>query len=281
MVCGSFFQSDRPSKGKATCTVCPPPGRILSFNGSTTSNLWAHVKSQHARAFAARGSNSTDSRNLTKSGSASVQCSSGSASQISASMKNAVCLPGRSRKITHLLAIWCARDVRPMSIVEDKGLKDVFALVEPGYQLPSKTHITNILKCNYQLGLEALRGWLNVDEATTLSFTTDVWTSGAVEAYLTLTGHFVTADFSLVSWCLGTAAFPERHTGMSIAKKVKIMLATFRVPEGVRQHSCTITPPTCRRQEIHCVKGTMLFSAWCALRTDSKTPSRLDCRHLA
>ena len=72
---------------------------------------------------------------------------------------------------------------------------------------------------------------LNVDEATTLSFTTDVWTSGAVEAYLTLTGHFVTADFSLVSWCLGTAAFPERHTGMNIAEKVKIMLAAFRVPE--------------------------------------------------
>ena len=52
-------------------------------------------------------------------------------------------------------------------------MKDVFALVEPGYHLPSRTHVTNILKRNYQLGLEALRGLLNIDEATTLSFTTD------------------------------------------------------------------------------------------------------------
>ena len=29
------------------------------------------------------------------------------------------------------------------------------------------------------------------------------------------------------------------------------------------------------------MKGTMPFSAWCGLRTDSKTPSRLDCRYLA
>ena len=118
-----------------------------------------------------------------------------------------------------------------MSIVDDQGLKDLLAYIEPGYSIPSRTHITAVLKRQYELALGKVRELLNSDDGVALSFTTDIWTSAAVEAYLTLTGHFLTADFTLMSCCLGTGAFPERHTGVNIAAKVRSMLGAFRVPQ--------------------------------------------------
>lgn len=232
-----YFARDSPTKGKATCKLCPHPGRILSFNGSTTSNLWSHIKSQHDRVFAASSSKRDGEAKKSSIGSTSSlqrQASGASSSQILSFVQKSVCPEGRARQITHLIANWCARDVRPMGIVDDQGLRDIFAYVEPGYRLPSRTHVTSLLKRQYELALGKLRGLLNggaADDTTCLAFTTDIWTSAAVEAYLTLTGHFLTADFSLMSCCLGTGAFPERHTGENIADKVRTMLRAFRVPE--------------------------------------------------
>ena len=62
-------------------------------------------------------------------------------SQIANFLQKSICLQGRARQITHMIANWCASDVPPMSVVEDKGLKEIFAYVEPGYCVPSGTHI--------------------------------------------------------------------------------------------------------------------------------------------
>ena len=193
-----------------------------------------------------------------------------------------LCPEGRARQITHLIANWCARDVRPMGIVDDQGLRDIFAYVEPGYRLPSRTHVTSLLKRQYELALGKLRGLLNggaADDTTCLAFTTDIWTSAEVEAYLTLTGHFLTADFSLMSCCLGTGAFPERHTGENIADKVRTMLRAFRVPRNARSHWYMTRPLTCSVLERTWRVKTERFLAWSVHHTGSKTRSRLDYKY--
>ena len=214
----NYFDRDTPKKGKATCKLCPGGTKTLTFNGSTTSNLWAHVHSQHDRHVKVKGCSRSPGPSQSK------------ASPMAAFLKRTSCSEGRSRQITQLLAWWCARNVRPMSIVDDEGLHDLVAFLEPGYRMPSRTHITTVLRRQYDITLAKVRELLNEDRSASLSFTTDIWTSAAVDAYLTLTGHFLTADFSLVSCCLGTSPFPERHTGVNIAGKVSGMLEQFKVP---------------------------------------------------
>ena len=59
------------------------------------------------------------------------------------------------------------------------------------------------------------------DEAPCMALTTDIWTSMATEAYMTVTAHYIDPNWKLQNFVLGTLSFPERHTGVNIAQKLK------------------------------------------------------------
>ena len=54
-----------------------------------------------------------------------------------------------------------------------------------------------------------------------MAVTTDIWTSCANDAYLSLTMHFVDSSWDMISCILATALFPEYHTVVNIVDKVK------------------------------------------------------------
>lgn len=218
------MRRDEPKKGKASCKLCP---KVLSFNGSTTSNLWNHVKSVHDRVLSA--SNDSSEPKVKSEPSPAPGRTTG---RISSFFSKSVCSDERSRQITSLLADWCARNVRPMSIVEDVGLRDLFRFVEPGYTVPSHTHITSVLKRKFELMVEKAQFLLS--SIGSVSFTTDIWTSQATEGYISLTAHWLTDDWQSVSWCLGTVAFPERHTAQNIADKFVELMESFGVPTSAQ-----------------------------------------------
>jgi len=58
-------------------------------------------------------------------------------------------------------------------------------------------------------------------EAFSMALTTDIWTSIATEAYMTVTCHYIDQNLQLQNFVLETLAFPERHTGGNIADKLK------------------------------------------------------------
>ena len=51
-------------------------------------------------------------------------------------------------------------------------------------------------------------------EAIIIALTTDIWTSQAVEAYITVTTHYLDPSWKMQSYVLQASAFPERHTGI-------------------------------------------------------------------
>lgn len=71
---------------------------------------------------------------------------------------------------------------------------------------------------------------LKQQEATSMSLTTDIWTSIANDAYLTVSVHFISIDWTLCSAVVCTSAFPERHTGLEIYSKLKGTLYMKRDP---------------------------------------------------
>ena len=58
-------------------------------------------------------------------------------------------------------------------------------------------------------------------EACSMALTTDIWTSMATQAYMTVTAHYIDPNFKLQNFVLETLPFPERHTGVNIAEKLK------------------------------------------------------------
>ena len=55
--------------------------------------------------------------------------------------------------------------------------------------------------------------------------------SRAIEAYLTVTAHFINAEWNLVSKVLLTHEMPERHTGEHIAARLRDAVTEWHIPD--------------------------------------------------
>ena len=151
----------------------------------------------------------------------------GCPSTMAAFLSKQVCPESQARKIYKLLALWCARNNRPANIVEDVGLRDIFGYIEPGFRVPSHTHISALLKRKHEIGLMVLKEVL--DRVDGIALTTDLWTSRATQSYATFTGHFIDPEWNLKACQLETSHFPKAHTGANIAAKVKDCVAGFGI----------------------------------------------------
>ena len=56
---------------------------------------------------------------------------------------------------------------------------------------------------------------------SSVALTTDIWTSMATEAYMTVAAHYIDPNWKLQNFVLETLLFPERHTAVNIAEKLK------------------------------------------------------------
>lgn len=101
----------------------------------------------------------------------------------------------RKREITDAIVEFVAMDMRPVNVVEGEGFRKLMKIMEPDYTVPNRSSISNTLSLKYS----DLRGQIYalVEKATALSFTTDIWTSVSMEAYMTVTCHFITQEWEL------------------------------------------------------------------------------------
>ena len=142
-------------------------------------------------------------------------------------LSRAKCLPGRAAHTDGLIAEWCARSIRPVSIVNDSGFHTLLKFLEPGYALPCRKTISSILSRKHALGIEELRCILQ--KADGLATTSDLWTSKATEGYASVTGHFLDAEWRFQTRLLKTCNFPQQHTGRNIADLVLHVASLFRI----------------------------------------------------
>ena len=59
-----------------------------------------------------------------------------------------------------------------------------------------------------------------IREAQSVSFTTDIWTSGQMVAYMTVTAHLISNDWEMRSFVLETRQMDESHTAVNIAERL-------------------------------------------------------------
>ncbi len=150
------------------------------------------------------------------------------------------CSKSRADTINQLLVNIVVKDIRPLCIVEDEGVRDLLQYLEPGYQLPSRKHLTKLLHDEYEKAIPILKKKLS--DSGGIALTSDVWTSNTMAAYISVTAHFISAEWEMKSCVLQTKHFPERHTGQNISDIIQSIVKSFDIDvanvKGVVHDTC-------------------------------------------
>ena len=131
------------------------------------------------------------------------------------------------------MALMCALDLRPMSLVEGLGFKNLMYSLNPGYVVPTRNTTAKVLHKIYDDAKEKV---ISEMKGQPVSLTSDLWTSVANNGYISLTGHFI-KDWTLCSKTLATRIIDERHSGVNIAKAICDIASDFEI-ESI---SCLVT----------------------------------------
>ncbi|XP_038133614.1 E3 SUMO-protein ligase ZBED1-like [Cyprinodon tularosa] len=129
----------------------------------------------------------------------------------------------RAKKITESITKFICQDLRPYSVVENRGFKKMISTLEPRYIIPSRKQFTEVLvpRMYDEVKLQVKK---SLDSAECVALTCDGWTSRATESYITITSHHINDSWELVSHVLQTRALFESHTGTNIAQVLRAAL---------------------------------------------------------
>ncbi len=122
-----------------------------------------------------------------------------------------------------------AKDLQPLSVVEDSGFLDFCKTMDSKYKVPSRRHVRDVMLPQLFKEEQA-----KVQELMALakfvSITTDMWTSTNNDAFLAVTAHYWhEASLSLMSSVLDCAQFEGKHTGVRIKDDLKRVMEAFHL----------------------------------------------------
>ena len=90
---------------------------------------------------------------------------------LNAYLSKTKCSDGCAKKITEHITDMVVRDLRPAAIVEGTGFKALINYIEPGYRVPSSTHIAEVARRKFTDGKAAIRRYMQA-EVKFFAFTT-------------------------------------------------------------------------------------------------------------
>ncbi|KAK7934198.1 hypothetical protein WMY93_005094 [Mugilogobius chulae] len=210
------------------CKICNKP---VSVKSSSTTNLFHHLRTSHRIQY----EEYERLRQLAEKNKAEDVTVKKKSTQLSLadSFTKKVPYERKSEKwqtITDSITNYLARAMLPIQSVEQDGFKDMVKTLDPRYSVPSRTYFSKTaLPKLYESCRERLSR--DVQNASFYSTTSDLWSSRTSEPYLSLTIHFISDDWRLLSYCLQTSYFPEDHTGELIAQGLKDALSSWSLKE--------------------------------------------------
>jgi len=131
-------------------------------------------------------------------------------------------------RLNSLLVQLVCREGLPLRLVETESFKAFIRELDPRYNLPTRQSLSQVLiPTKYDETKAQLQE--SIDQAQSVSITTDMWTSSANEAYMGITGHWMDNDFCLNSRCLAVRPAPGSHTADFIAAELTSMAAEWKL----------------------------------------------------
>lgn len=121
----------------------------------------------------------------------------------------------RAMSITAAITHFICKDMRPYSVVENDGFRELLHTLEPRYTIPSRKHFseTCIPRLYNQVKNEVKSELMNAER---VAITTDGWTSCTTESYVTVTCHHIDNDWQMKNYVLQTRVLNDAHTGVNL-----------------------------------------------------------------
>lgn len=194
-----------------TNTICRLCSASINHKAGTTTNMIAHLKRKHNITV-----ESSHKKEKTK-----PPVSSTSTGQLRLhdvfAMKNKYARSSdRHETITKSIGTFIAKDMRPYSIVENVGFKKMVAVLDPRYDIPSRTHFAEkVIPALYEETKATLTA--NLSKAPFIALTTDSWTSRATMSFNTITAHMIDEDWEINNYVLETTRMEDAHTAENIS----------------------------------------------------------------
>lgn len=89
-------------------------------------------------------------------------------------------------------------DLQPFSFVEDRYFKELVNHLAPNYTIPCRTTFSrSLMPRKYEEMKAKLVGIIG--DVESLALTTDIWTARTTQAYISLTGHYITSGWEMSS----------------------------------------------------------------------------------
>ena len=186
-------------KSKTICKIC---FATFKYCAGSTSSMSAHLKSQHSidEETEVLQSKTAGTKNSTAPGQSKIQDV----------LKNKLPRSGnRATAITKSIGVFIAKDMRPYSVVENKGFQHMINVLEPRYDLPSRVHFSEkvIPKLYEEVKAEVES---DLKSAEFVALTSDGWTSRSTESYITVTAHFI-QEWNIKNYVLQTRRMDEKN----------------------------------------------------------------------
>jgi hypothetical protein len=122
---------------------------------------------------------------------------------------------------------WMVLTFQAISVVEHEAFSSMIHSLSPRIRVPTRRDVVADLA---SLETTAREGILQELEGQFAALTQDAWTSGAMDAFLSLTTHYLDENFAAHSLTVECSPFPGSHTGEAIAAKTEQMLQRAGVP---------------------------------------------------
>uniref|UniRef100_A0A669QFA8 BED-type domain-containing protein n=1 Tax=Phasianus colchicus TaxID=9054 RepID=A0A669QFA8_PHACC len=133
----------------------------------------------------------------------------------------------RSDAITELLLEMVLRDLHPLSVVKDEGLRLLLGYLEPGFSLPSPARLSGMLQDRYSVTKRHLERCLQAAQSVVLC--AELWVSQPGRAYVTVTASFVDAQWQRLQCVLETR---QDDDGGALEERLRATLEEFGLDGG-------------------------------------------------
>lgn len=197
---GFVKKNDEVDRKSVACRLCLS---VLKYSGNTT-NLSDHLKRKHPT-FGLPDSKSKSQQQITQSphsiGKETGVTSSQSASYFSIFGGSKISPSSqRGKAITAAMAQFIVKDLRPYSVVQNSGFKNLIQVLEPKYTIPSRQHFSEkVIPEIYTKVSAELKKEL---KGNYVAITTDGWTSRATESYVTITSSHINHEWNIKNYVL-------------------------------------------------------------------------------
>jgi hypothetical protein len=130
------------------------------------------------------------------------------------------------------LVQWIVINQHPFTIVQEAAFVEFIQTLTPNAKIPTANVIKNNIIDFYLVEQEKIQEILQ-DTKGRISFTTDIWTSVSMKAFMVITAHYIDKEWKLQNIVIDFIQIWDTHTGENIKEIFVSSLEKFMIKTKV------------------------------------------------